>query len=482
MTSENPTEPEGSPPPTPPQGVELASAALNRLWQERRFPEGAEIAKRAMARFPEEPRFGVGRANFLLAAGELAKAEDAARAFLRGSPPPDLAEEAWIVLADSLIRQERLEEARLVLREACLAAPASAPLQARRGRQAMLAKDFAEAVEALQVACDLAPEREILHNALLSALWQAQRYAVGSKMAARAVEAMPQSAGIRLHLAHFLFAENRTREAAAVAREAIELDPSNPRAYWVLVDALWREDRANESFRTLEAAVERFPTDVFLLQQLARLCGAVSREDAVPTAYHRAISLAEMPASIWEVLIRALMAREAHEEAAATARRALLVHPGAPEFSALLAENLLHLGTEQAMVAEDIAAALGLEKATLPVQIAVISGLLTHKKWDAATALLEELRSNTPDQPDLLLAFGIALTGKGAHEDAVAILSSLAATNPDRLEVWEALCDAYREAKQIKDAVAAYRRLEALRAPLHIMRRVQVKLFGEQFA
>jgi hypothetical protein len=57
----------------------VASAALSRLWQEKRFPEGAELARRAMVRFPEEPRFGVGLTNFLLAAGELAKAEEEGR-------------------------------------------------------------------------------------------------------------------------------------------------------------------------------------------------------------------------------------------------------------------------------------------------------------------------------------------------------------------------------------------------------------------
>lgn len=482
MTSENPTEPERALPSDQPTGPERASAVLNRLWQERRFREGAEVAKTALAHFPKEPRFGAGLVNFLLAAGDLAKAEEAARSFLADHAQPDLVEEVWIALADAVIRQERAEEARAILRDACLAFPASVPLQARRGRQAMLAQDYAEAVEALQIATDLAPEREVLHNSLLSALWQTQRYAVGSKMAARAVQFMPQSAGIRLHLANFLFAENRAREAATVAREAIELDPSNTRAYWVLVDALWRQDRANESFRTLEAAVDRFPTDVFLLQQLARLCGAVSREDAVPTAYRRAISLAEMPRPIWEVLIRALMGQEDFAEAADTARRAMLVYPAAPEFAALLADILLHMGAEQEKITHDIAATLGLESTALEVQIALISGMLAHKKWNEATNLLDGLQSNTPDQPELLLAFGIALNGKGAHEDAVAILSRLAETNPDKLQIWEALCDAYREAKQIKAAVAAYRRLEALGAPLHIMRRVQVKLFGEQFA
>ena len=480
--AENPTDPAGAPTPSPVQGVDMARAALNRLWHEKRFKEGAEVARRAAARFPDEPGFGVGQANFWLAAGELAAAEDAARSFLAGSPPPGLAEEAWTILADALIRQERAADARLVLQEACLALPASIPLQARRGRQAMLAQDFAEAVEALQIACELAPEREVLQNSLLSALWQTQRYAVGSKMAARAIEVMPESPGLHLHLANFLFAENRAREAAAVARKTIELDPTNTRAYWVLVNSLWRQDRFNESFRTLEAAVARFPTDVFLLQQLARLSGAVSREGAVPIAYRRAIGLAEMPRGIWEVLIQALIKQEEFEEAADTARRAMLLYPATPEFGALLAETLLRNGTGLEAITQDIADVLGQESHALPVQIALISGLLSQQKWDEATSLLEELRADTADQPELMLGFGIALTGKGAHDDAVAILSALAEKQPDNLQTWEALCDAHREAKHIKAAVVAYRRLEALSAPLHMMRRVQVKLFGEQLS
>jgi tetratricopeptide (TPR) repeat protein len=460
----------------------MARAALNRLWHEKRFKEGAEVARRAAARFPDEPGFGVGQANFWLAAGELAAAEDAARSFLAGSPTAGLAEEAWIILADTLIRQERAADARLVLQEACLALPASIPLQARRGRQAMLAQDFAEAVEALQIACELAPEREVLQNSLLSALWQTQRYAVGSKMAARAIEVMPESPGLHLHLANFLFAENRAREAAAVARKTIELDPTNTRAYWVLVNSLWRQDRFNESFRTLEAAVARFPTDVFLLQQLARLSGAVSREGAVPIAYRRAIGLAEMPRGIWEVLIQALIKQEDFEEAADTARRAMLLYPAASEFGALLAEILLRNGSGLEAITQDIASVLGQESHALPVQIALISGLLSQQKWDEATSLLEELRADTADQPELMLGFGIALTGKGAHDDAVAILSALAEKQPDSLQTWEALCDAHREAKHLKGAVAAYRRLEALSAPMHMMRRVQVKLFGEQLS
>jgi predicted Zn-dependent protease len=190
--------------------------------------------------------------------------------------------------------------------------------------------------------------------------------------------------------------------------------------------------------------------------------------------------LGEVPSGVWEVLIRSLIKEEAHEEAAEIARRAMLVHPAASEFGAMLAEIMLMLGTDQLAIAKAIADVLGVETNGLSVQIALISGLLNLHRWDDATRLLETLRYDTPEEPGLLLRFGIALTGKGAVQDAMAVLSVLVEKHPDNISAWEALCDAYRVAKQIKNAIAAYRRLEALGASVETMRRVQVKLFGEQ--
>jgi predicted Zn-dependent protease len=457
-----------------------AKASLAELWQARQFHEAAALAAKAMALWPDEAEFRAERAKSLLAAGALLEAEAAAREALLAEASDAQKEEAWIVLTDALVRQERAADARGALREACFAMPGSVALQARRGHQAMQAQDYPEAIDAYQAARDLAPEREALHLGLLRGLWMAKRYALGSAAAARAVERFPESAVMLQQQGNFLLAEGRNAEAAAVAREAIKLDPGNTHSNWVLVDALWRQDRYNEGFRTLEAALDRSPTDVFLLQQVLRLAPAVFREDAIPTTHRRAIQRGEVPSGVWEALIRNLIKEEAYEEAAETARRAMLVHPAASEFGAMLAEIMLRGGADQQVIAKDIAAVLDVETTALSVQIALISGLLNLQRWDEASKLLETLRYDSPEEPGLLLRFGIALTGKGAIEDAVAVLCALVEKHPDNIPAWEALCDAYRVAKQIKNAIAAYRRLEALGASVETMRRVQVKLFGEQ--
>jgi tetratricopeptide (TPR) repeat protein len=461
-----------------PELADLASAkgALAKLWRARQFHDAATLAAKAMALWPEDAEFRTQYAKSLLAAGALIEAEAAAREALLLLPE---SEDLWIVLADALIRQERSADARESLREACFAMPESAVLHGRRGHQAMQAKDYAEAIDAYQLACDLAPEREAFHLGLLSGLWHAKRYAFGGTAAGRAVALFPESSTLRQQQASFLLAEGRAIEAADVARAAIRMDAKNAAAHWSLVDALWRQDRFGEAFRTLEGACAALPSNIFLLGELARLSIPMERRDAVILAYQRAIALPEMPPQIWRGLVRALIEHEELQEAVATARRAVLVYPHSSEFGAILAETLLLGGMPLGQVSLEIAAALGITAESIEVRYTLISGLLALGKWDAATVLLEELRAIAPDQPELLLKFGIALTGKGNFNEAIVLLLDLTDKHPENLSAWEALCDAHRQAKQIKSAVAAYRRLQVLGAPKDIMRRVQTRLFGE---
>ncbi|MCA3280086.1 MAG: tetratricopeptide repeat protein [Roseomonas sp.] len=407
-------------------------------------------------------------------------AEAAAREVLLAEASDAQKEAAWIILADALIRQERAADARETLREACFALPGSVALQARRGHQAAQAGDYPEVIDAYQAARDLAPERELLHLGLLNGLWMAKRYALGSAAAARAVEQFPESAVIRQQQASFLLAEGRAAEAISVARAALALDPGNPTAHWALVDALWRQDRFNEAFRTLEAACETIPGNAFLLNELARLSVPMVRRDAVIQFYRKAIELPDASPEIWNVLIRALIEEEEFTTATAIARRALLAHAQSANFGSLLVEALLLEGKTVAATSSDIASTLDISLESLDIRHFVTSGLLALGRWDEAIAQLEEMRSLQPDQPDLLLKFGIALAGRGAFREAIALLLELTEKHPAHLDAWEALCDAYRQAKEIKSAIAAYRRFETLKPPKPKMNRLRSRLFGEE--
>ena len=456
-----------------------ALARLAELWRAQNLRAGIDLAKNALERWPDEGRFRVWLARFLFAAGSLMEAEMAARDALAAHLDDAEKEAAWIILADALIRQERGDAARKALRDACLGMPGSVALQGRRGHQALQAKDYAEAIDAYQAACDLVPDREALQHGLLAGYWQAKRYAVGSSAAARAVAQFPHSAGLTQQYASFLLAEGRALEAAEVARAAMGLDPSNAAAHWSLVDALWRQDRFNAAFKTLEAACDAMPGNVFLLRELARLSIPMERRDALIRAYERAIALPEMAPEIWHDLLRALIELERLQEAAATVQRAMLAHPTEPEFATILAEILLLQGKGLEEVSAALSQALGVEADASEARYRLISGLLGLRRWEEAMVLLEELREQEPDQPRLMLRFGLALIGQGDFRAAIDLLRELTENHPEDLEAWEALCDAYRQAKDIKNAVAAYRRLQSLKAAPAMIRRVQTRLFGE---
>jgi Flp pilus assembly protein TadD len=186
-----------------------------------------------------------------------------------------------------------------------------------------------------------------------------------------------------------------------------------------------------------------------------------------------------MAPEIWHDLLRALIELERLQEAAATVQRAMLAHPTEPEFATILAEILLLQGKGLEEVSAALSQALGVEADASEARYRLISGLLGLRRWEEAMVLLEELREQEPDQPRLMLRFGLALIGQGDFRAAIDLLRELTENHPEDLEAWEALCDAYRQAKDIKNAVAAYRRLQSLKAAPAMIRRVQTRLFGE---
>lgn len=456
-----------------------AKAALAALWQARQFHEAASLAANAMALWPDEAEFRIEHAKSLLAAGALLEAEAAAREALLAEANDAQREEAWIVLTDALIRQERASDAREALREACFAMPGSVALQARRGHQAMQARDYPEAIDAYQVARDLAPEREALHLGLLHGLWIAKRYALGSAAAARAVELFPESAVMRQQLASFLLAEGRNAEATAAARAALAKDSSLSSSYWTMVSALWADERHNEALRELVKACERLPGDAFLLMQLGRTARIMSQHELAVRGYELAVEKPDAPEIAWTGLVRTLVELDRLPEAFEFAKRGALSRSDISEMPSLLAEVILRQGADQEIASVSLAEQLGLAVSASKVQDAIISALMRLDRWSDALRILEGLIAQAPREPDIAVKYAQALIGSGVFDKAEELLEAVLVTNPDFILAWQGLCDTLRRQKRIKESLAAYRRMEALGAPPKLLRETRYNLFGE---
>jgi predicted Zn-dependent protease len=456
-----------------------AKAALTGLWQARQFHEAAALAAKAMALWPDEAEFRTERAKSLLAAGALLEAEAAAREALLAEASDTQKEEAWIVLTDALIRQERATDAREALREACFAMPGSVALQARRGHQAVQAQDYPEAIDAYQAARDLAPEREALHLGLLHGLWMAKRYAVGSASAARAVEQFPESAVMLQQQASFLLAEGRNVEATAAARAALAKDSSLSASYWTMVSALWADERQNEALRELVQACERLPGDAFLLMQLGRTARILSRHELAVRGYQLAVERPDAPEIAWTGLVQTLVELNRLPEAFEFAKRGALSRSDISEMPPLLAEVILRQGADLESASASLAETVGLAVSAATIQDAMIGALMRLDRWSEALSLLEDLIAQAPREPDIAVKYARALTGSGALGKAEELLEAVLATNPDFIPAWQGLCDTLRRQKRIKESLAAYRRMEALGAAPKILKETRYNLFGE---
>ncbi len=456
-----------------------AKAALAQLWKARHFREAASLAAKAAVFWPEDAHFHAERAKNLLAAGALLEAESAARDALNAEASETLKEEVWIILADALIRQERVADAREALREACFAIPGSVALQARRGHQAAQANDYPEVIDAYQAARDLAPEREVLHLGLLNGLWMAKRYALGSAAAARAVERFPESATLRQQQASFLLAEGRTAEAAAAARSALTIDPSLSASYWTLVSALWAADRQNEALRELVKACERLPGDAFLLMQLGRTARIMSRHELAVSGYESAVARPDAPEIAWTGLVQTLIELDRLPEAFAYAKRGALGRSDISEMPSLLAEVILKQGVGAESASLSLAEILGLPVEAAQIKDAIIGALMRLDRWSEALGLLEGLIAQAPREPAIAVKYAQALAGTGALAKAEELLAAILASNPDFMPAWQGLCDTLRRQKRIKESLAAYRRMEALGASPKTLKETRYNLFGE---
>ncbi|MCA3273750.1 MAG: tetratricopeptide repeat protein [Roseomonas sp.] len=325
----------------------------------------------------------------------------------------------------------------------------------------------------------MAPEREALHLGLLNGLWMAKRYALGSAAAARAVEQFPESAALRQQQASFLLAEGRNAEAAAAARSALTKDPSLSASYWTIVSALWAADRQNEALRELIKACEHLPGDAFLLMQLGRTARILSQHELAVRGYELAVTRPDAPEIAWTGLVQTLIELDRLPPAFEYAKKGALGRSDISEMPSLLAEVILRQGADRESASLSLADIFGLPVEAAPIQDAIIGALMRLDRWPEALGLLEGLIAQAPREPAISVKYAQALIGTGALVKAEELLEAILASNPDFIPAWQGLCDTLRRQKRIKEALVAYRRMEALGASQKFLKETRYNLFGE---
>jgi tetratricopeptide (TPR) repeat protein len=452
-----------------------AKATLTRLWRARQFHEAAALAAKAMELWPNEAEFREQRAKSLLAAGALLEAEAAAREALLLRPE---SEALWIILADSLIRRERKQETLEALSEACRILPRSLALLGRLGRQAQRLGEYQQAINAFSAAAELEPEKEFWLLQVLNALQAVRRLNQALKWIETGLARFPKSAILHCQFAKYMTKERRYPEAEGAARRALEYDPRMTEAHGALFDALMAQQRFGDAFRGLRAACEQFPEDGSLWQMLGRHAKRRSVIDLAISAFENAVALPGAPVNAWAGLIGALFVKQRFSDAATQAERALLAFSANHNLAVLLAEALLRNGEEIEHVKARLADSLGVGSNSTPVSHAIMDALIKLDRPDEALPLAEQRDDQEANSAETRLRFAKALLSMGAYDRAEAELRGLAEEAPDWVPGLDALCEALRQQKKIKEALALFRRIEALGPDKMVLRDLRYRMFG----
>ena len=230
-----------------------------------------------------------------LALGDLAWARD----------EPDSAEQHWrtalslapnvdapyLALCRLLVAKGALTEARQLVSEGIVCAPASADLHYYLGNLQFQEQQYEAATGSFRQALTLQSQRpEILANLGLALLLQGQpEMAIAAFREALAIE--PNDADIHLRLGNVLLQLNRFDDSIVCYRMAISLAPGRPEAYGNLGSALLRQGYGVEGIEALRQALALEPGSALAHYNLGTALQSQQHTSEAIAAYQAALTL-----------------------------------------------------------------------------------------------------------------------------------------------------------------------------------------------
>jgi predicted Zn-dependent protease len=107
-----------------------------------------------------------------------------------------------------------------------------------------------------------------------------------------------------------------------------------------------------------------------------------------------------------------------------------------------------------------------------------MDALLKLERGDEALVLASASDNGQASNPETRLRFAKALISMGASGKAEAELRCIAEEAPDWIPGLDALCEALRQQKKIKEALAVFRRIEDLNPDQSVLREIRYRMFG----
>jgi protein O-GlcNAc transferase len=410
--------------PSAEQGHSALGAVLVRLG---RTNEGIRELEKALAIKANDRSAQLNLALALEQSGQPAKAlpwfnklDASARTEKHPLPADVLA-----AYARSLAATHQFEAATTKMKEAVAASPQNAELCDQLGSIYAQHQDWSNAQQWFNAALQADPNFAMarLHMALTL---QAEQQPGALEEFTKAYQLGPKNALIASEFGQFLATSGNDEQAIPLLRHAMELDPSNPTAAYQLGLALQRTNKIDEAISLLQKAATADPNDAGILTNLGMaLCQAQRAKEAVPVL-QQAVSLTPENPTAHQNLAVAYIQLSQFGDAVSQLRAALKLSPDAPQ---------LHYNL----------------------------GLTFKMQDDAADAIpeFEAAAKLDPTAPEPPYALGLLYLQAGRYEDAARELNASLKMRPENGDGWATLGSVYNNLGRLPEAVSALQ--EAIR-------------------
>lgn len=300
----------------------------------------------------------------------------------------------------------------------------------------------------------------------------------GAKALLRGDGIAPLTGRVAARLGHILLHSGEAVNAEGVLRFAVA-QPDAPASAWRdLSETLHVAGRRPDAMAIARAAHARMPEDAEIRGWLGSLL--LDSGEAALAAEHLGAAQASgrAPPFVRIRYAEALFRSGQKAACVAEARQVLDEPPVTPPIRALVGYMLIQCGEfaqGEALMTEAIAA----EPLSPGLHLLHSAAHADCGRDREATIAARAAAEALPENAEILNRYGQMLLKVDEPALAGPVFNRALAINPDLLHAWIGLCEAARQCKRFKEAIAAFRKLGELGADAQVIRDQRYRLFGE---
>jgi len=353
--------------------------------------------------------------------------------------PRGVTAEQCLILGNTLLGQEKVDEAIACYRRAIELNPKLSPAYHNIGEILSRKQEWEGAINAYRHSIQVKPDNAGSYYGLAKALFVQESWEEAVASYRQAIQFNPNSAEVYHQLGDALTKLQKWEEAVSVYRRAIELSPNNSWSHINLGDTLIKLKRWEEAIAPYRYATQLNPNWVWTFYNLGEALGQCQQWEEAIVAYSRAVEINPELPGIESKLASAFRERAKLDLDAASSwyHKAIKVNPDRVE--------TYHEFLEIKQKSPEICLKLG-------------NTLVKQNRLDEAINLYQTMLHTFPDNPEIYLDLGKAFAQKNDWEQALTAYHRALELNPNHCWSHHELAEVLAAQGKRDEAISSYYR------------------------